>query len=254
MDIGDAPAVVDGIDDDVLGAQIADVEQGVVAETRPLTGLSPIMYAPCTSLVPVMTSEMESLSGVDDKDFAAVGFERHLHRTAADIHERFQTIGSRRCGAGAGLCSCGLAGCASAIAMTWWPAEQVTKAFDESGRMTTSEAPGQPAKTARTLRLAGSMRLTEFPLRLATARVFAVRRKAHRNRLLAGSDLGGLAAAFQIDDGDRVGAGVGDVGKLACGIDVDGDRLAMQRNGGDDSVVFGVDDGERALASPERRN
>jgi hypothetical protein len=35
------------------------------------------------------------------------------------------------------------------MAMIWWPAEQATKAFEESGKMTMSEAPGQPSKTAR---------------------------------------------------------------------------------------------------------
>ena len=114
--------------------------------------------------------------------------------------------------------------------------------------MTTSEAPGQPAKTARTLRVAGSMRLRELPLRLATARVLPSGERRSGDGLLAGADLGDFAAGLEIDDGDGVGAGVGDVGQLAVGVDIDGDGLAVERDGGDDGVVFSVDDGEGTLA------
>jgi hypothetical protein len=76
------------------------------------------------------------------------------------------------------------------MAMIWWPAEQATKALEESGRMTASEAPGQPSKTARTRRVAGSMRLTELPRRLATTRVLP----SGERRAAAGSSPAPMAA------------------------------------------------------------
>src|SRR5579863_2743492 len=54
------------------------------------------------------------------------------------------------------------------MAITWWPAEQATKALDESGRTAISDAPAHPSKTARTRRDAGSTTVTELPLRLET--------------------------------------------------------------------------------------
>ena len=61
------------------------------------------------------------------------------------------------------------------MTMIWWPAEQATKVLEESVRMTALAAPGQPAKTARCLPVAGSLRLTELPRRLATtATTYAV--------------------------------------------------------------------------------
>ena len=147
---------------------------------------------------------------------------------------------------------CGEAGWlawASATDMIWCPAEQATKAFEESGRMTTSEAPGQPRRRLARLRLAGSMRLRELPLRLATARVLPSGERCDRDRLLAGADLGYFAAVLEIDDGDGVGAGVGDVCQLAIGVEIDGDGLAVERDGCGDGVVFSVDDREGTLAA-----
>ena len=91
------------------------------------------------------------------------------------------------------------------------------------------------------------MRLTELPPRLATARVLPSGERRSRDRLLAGADLRDLAAGLEVEDGDGVGAGVGDVGQRAVGVEVDGDRLPVNGNGGGDGVVFRIDDGDRAL-------
>ena len=60
--------------------------------------------------------------------------------------------------------------------------------------------------------------------------------------------MGDFAAGFELDNGDGVGTGVGDVGEGAGGIDVDGYGAAMEGDGGCNGVVFRVDYGEGALA------
>jgi hypothetical protein len=73
-----------------------------------------------------------------------------------------------------------------------------------------------------------------------------VRRDAGDARLLTCSGDGDLTAAVEVDDADGVGAGVGDVGASALGVDADEVGLAMDADGGGDSVGGCVDDGNGA--------
>ena len=132
--------------------------------------------------------------------------------------------------------------------MTWWPAEQATKALEESGRMTTSLAPGQPAKTARTRAGGGVDDADGVAAAIGDHQRLAIGRRRARRRLFAGADLRRFRGAPSDRRRRWVRAGVGDVGQLAVGIEIDGDRLAVHGNGGDDGVVLGVDHRNGALA------
>jgi hypothetical protein len=84
------------------------------------------------------------------------------------------------------------------------------------------------------------MRLTELPRRLATTRVLP----SGEIRAETGSS---LAPGLQVEDGDGIRAGVGHIGQLPGGVQLDGNRLAVELDGSRNGVVFGVDDRDRAL-------
>ncbi len=50
----------------------------------------------------------------------------------------------------------------------------------------------------------------------------------------------------EVEDGDVVGAGVGDVGAMAVWCDVDEVGFLVDGDGGGDGVLLGVDDGDGA--------
>ena len=76
---------------------------------------------------------------------------------------------------------------------------------------------------------------------------FAVGGETDENRIVSCGELGRFAARCEIDDGDGVGAGVGDVGESSGAVQINRQRLAVERNCSHDSVVLGVDDRERAV-------
>ena len=115
--------------------------------------------------------------------------------------------------------------------------------------MTTSLAPGQPSKTARTCAGGGIDDADGVAGAIGDDERVAVGSRCWtRYGLLADADLGDFATGFEIDDGDGVGGGVGDVCQVAVGVELDGDGLAMHGNGGGDCVVFRVDHRDGALA------
>ncbi len=81
----------------------------------------------------------------------------------------------------------------------------------------------------------------------------AVGRQARGNGLVAGGDLRDFAAGLEIDDGNGIRAGVGYVGDGSGRVEIDRERLPVQRDGGHDRVVLGIDHRERAVgaAAPE---
>jgi hypothetical protein len=150
------------------------------------------------------------------------------------------------------------------MTMTWRAAEQATKVFEESGRMTASAAPGQPAKEVRramggpkpTLvtpvawlerRDGGGKEADGAGTAVGDDERAAVGRDGGHGGAVAGGRGGDDLARGKIDDADQVGAGGDDEGALAGGVDGDGLRVAREGDGGDDGVPDGVDDGERAL-------
>ena len=142
-----------------------------------------------------MTSEIESLERIRNEDLTAVGLERQLHWVRGPHRAAIQRGPAEpdaRCGMrerdGHDLVAAGAG----------------RKALVESGRITTSLAPGQPSKTARTCRVAGSMRLTELPTRLATTSVLPSGETRSSDRLFAGTDDGDFAARFHVENGDAV--------------------------------------------------
>ena len=118
------------------------------------------MYAPPTSLVPVTTSLIELLCAFSVNSSPPSGF-------SASCTGPWPTSSS----ASIRSAEPARASCFNWIATIWCPPLQAANAFDESGRITTSLAPGQPSITPRTVRVFVSIKLTELPPRLATARV-----------------------------------------------------------------------------------
>ena len=139
---------------------------------------------------------------------------------------------------------------ASQMAMTWWPAEQATKALEESGRMTASVAPRQPGKAVRRVGGCGASVGDDGVDGDAAAAAVGDDERAHvrgnagEAGLLAGAGDDDFAAAFEVEDADGVGAGVGDVAALAVGGDVDEVGLAVDGDSPGDLVWRGVDDGD----------
>ncbi len=234
-------AVVDGIDSDPLRVKVGHVEQRVVGgddagdgRRRPSGRRRPLRRWWYTTSLTVSESELETKISPPSGLRASWTGARPTSMKP-----------SRRSGPpGLNLES------ASAIAMTWWPAEQATKALDESGRMTASPAPGQSCEDgADAARLGARCDGDGVAAAVGDHQALAIRRKQRLRRLLAHADLRDFAPGGEIDDGDGVGAGVGDVSELAVGVHTDRDRLAVQRNDRGDRVLLRVHAPQRALTA-----
>ncbi len=206
------------------------------------------MYAPPTSLVLVMTSEMESERELKTKSSPPSGLRASCTGPRPTSMQGFKTIGLGRvcwvrAGAGqgddhdlvaAGAGYKGLGGVGQDDGVRGAGAALEDGADDCAGGGI-DEADGVAAAVGDDQGL-------------------AVGGDAGGDGLFAGADLGNLAAGLEVDDGDGVGAGVGHVGQLAGGVEIDGDGLAVDGDGGGDGVVLSVDDGDGALAALRRRS
>ena len=98
--LANAFAVVDGVDRNFLGAQVADVEQGIVGGDEAAHRI----VAHQVRAAHIVGAGHNFGDGVRqrvrDKQFAAIGLERKLHRRAAHVEQGFQPIG--RCGGSIG--------------------------------------------------------------------------------------------------------------------------------------------------------
>src|SRR5579883_3418965 len=228
----DALAVVNGVDANGVGIEIADPEGGIVGadDGADRMGADEIRAA---HLVGTGGDFRDGVAiEVGDEDFSAVRLQRQMDRCLAHVEKCEQAVGVfalngaawARKAHGHDLMS-GRAGY-----------EGLRRVGQNSG-ICSARASGEGA--ARFIRT-GIHDCDAAADAIGDNQSVSVRSAACHAGSLACADGGDFAARFQINHGNIVLSRVGDVGALAVGVHVNEIRFVVNGNGGDDGVFLSI--------------